>query len=62
MRLCAFWANKNQSILNNISDFAEEKELMNKEKGAVWAKFAYTASDGKVYNVDYYNLDVYYLL
>ena len=40
---------------NNISDFAE---LMNKEKEAVWAKFAYTASDGKVYNVDYYNLDV----
>lgn len=31
---------------------------MNKEKEAVWAKFAYTASDGKVYNVDYYNLDV----
>ena len=24
----------------------------------MWAKFAYTASDGKVYNVDYYNLDV----
>ena len=27
---------------------------MNKEKAAVWAKFAYTAADGKVYNVDYY--------
>lgn len=54
MRLCAFWADKNQSILNNISDFAGEKELMNKEKAAVWAKFAYTSSDGKVYNVDYY--------
>lgn len=27
-------------------------------KEAVWAKFAYTASDGKKYNVDYYNLDV----
>jgi hypothetical protein len=24
----------------------------------VWAKFAYTAADGKVYDVDYYNLDV----
>ena len=54
MRLCASWANKNQSILNNISDFAGEKELMNKEKEAVVAKFATTASDGKVYNVDYY--------
>ena len=32
VRLCAFWADKNQSILNNISDFAGEKELMNKEK------------------------------
>lgn len=27
---------------------------MNKEKAAVWAKFAYTSSDEKVYNVDYY--------
>ena len=24
----------------------------------MWAKFAYTASDGKDYNVDFYNLDV----
>ena len=24
----------------------------------MWAKFAYTASDGKDYQVDYYNLDV----
>jgi hypothetical protein len=28
------------------------------EKSSVWAKFAYTASDGKDYQVDYYNLDV----
>ena len=28
------------------------------DKNSVWAKFAYTASDGKEYNVDYYNLDV----
>ncbi len=27
-------------------------------KESVWAKFAYTAADGKVYDVDYYNLDV----
>ena len=58
MRSRAFWADKNQSILNNISDFAGENELMNKEKAAVWAKFAYTAADGKFYDVDYYNLDV----
>ena len=24
----------------------------------IWAKFAYTAIDGKTYQVDYYNLDV----
>ncbi|MDO4462513.1 MAG: RhuM family protein [Bacteroidia bacterium] len=27
-------------------------------KDSVWAKFAYTASDGKTYQVDFYNLDV----
>lgn len=27
-------------------------------KEAVWAKFAYTASDGKTYQVAFYNLDV----
>jgi hypothetical protein len=33
----------------------KEGELV---KDSVWAKFAYTAADGKDYNVDYYNLDV----
>ncbi len=28
------------------------------QKESVWAKFAYTATDGKTYDVDYYNLDV----
>ena len=28
------------------------------QKDSVWAKFAYTASGGKTYQVDYYNLDV----
>lgn len=27
-------------------------------KNSVWANFAYTAADGKTYQVDYYNLDV----
>ena len=35
--------------------FADIGEL---SKESVWAKFAYTAADGKVYDVDYYNLDV----
>lgn len=34
---------------------ANEGEL---KKESVWAKFAYTASDGKTYQVDYYNLDI----
>ncbi|WP_456057083.1 RhuM family protein [Agathobacter sp.] len=28
------------------------------DKNSVWAKFAYTATDGQKYNVDCYNLDV----
>ena len=39
----------------HIRNIFKEGEL---EKNSVWAKFAYTASDGKTYQVDYYNLDV----
>ena len=35
-----------------------EEKKADKEAESVWAKFAYTASDGKTYQVDYYNLDV----
>ena len=35
--------------------FSKSGEL---DKNSVWAKFAYTATDGKKYNVDCYNLDV----
>ncbi len=28
------------------------------QKESVWAKFAHTATDGKIYDVEYYNLDV----
>lgn len=42
-------------IGKHVRNIFKEGEL---EKESVWAKFAYTASDGKVYNVDYYNLDV----
>ena len=38
-----------------IRNIFKEEELY---KNSVWAKFAYTASDGKIYQVDYYNLDV----
>ena len=42
-------------IGKHIRNIFKEEELI---KDSVWAKFAYTASDGKVYQVDYYNLDV----
>ncbi len=42
-------------IGKHIRNVFKEGELV---KESVWAKFAYTASDGKTYQVDYYNLDV----
>lgn len=42
-------------IVKHVRNIFKEGEL---ERESVWAKFAYTASDGKVYNVDYYNQDV----
>ncbi len=39
----------------HVRNIFKEGELT---KDSVWAKFAYTASDGKEYLVDYYNLDV----
>lgn len=42
-------------IGKHIRNLFKEKELT---KEAVWANFAHTASDGKSYQVDYYNLDV----
>lgn len=47
---------RDRSVIGkHVRNIFKEGEL---EKEAVWAKFAYTATDGKVYNVDYYNLDV----
>ena len=42
-------------IGKHIRNVFKEEELV---KDSVWAKFAYTAADGKTYQVDYYNLDV----
>ena len=42
-------------IGKHIRNIFKEGELV---KESVWAKFAYTASDSKVYQIDYYNLDV----
>ena len=47
---------RDKSVIGkHIRNIFKEKEL---QKESVWAKFAYTASDNKVYQVDYYNLDV----
>ena len=42
-------------ISRHIKNIFQEKEL---EQNSVVAKFATTAADGKIYQVDYYNLDV----
>lgn len=47
---------RDRSVIGkHVRNIFKEGELV---KEAVWAKFAYTASDGKIYQVDYYNLDV----
>ena len=47
---------RDRSVIGkHVRNIFKEGEL---QKEAVWAKFAYTASDGKKYDVDYYNLDV----
>ena len=47
---------RDRSVIGkHVRNIFREGEL---EKESVWAKFVYTATDGKVYNVDYYNLDV----
>ena len=47
---------RDRSVIGkHIRNIFKEGEL---QKESVWAKFAYTAADGKVYDVDYYNLDV----
>ncbi len=47
---------RDRSVIGkHIKNIFDEGEL---QKESVWAKFAHTAEDGKVYQVDYYNLDV----
>jgi hypothetical protein len=47
---------RDRSVIGkHVRNIFKEGEL---DKNSVWAKFAYTASDGKNYDVDFYNLDV----
>ena len=49
---------RDRSVIGkHIRNIFKEGEL---DKNSVWAKFAYTATDGKKYNVDYYNISVGY--
>ena len=43
------------TIGKHIRNIFKEGELF---KNSVWANFAHTAEDGKIYTVDYYNLDM----
>ena len=54
-RMAELFQRDKSVIGKHIRNIFNEGEL---NKDSVWAKFAYTASDGKVYQVDYYNLDV----
>ena len=47
---------RNQSVISrHINNIFKEGEL---DKNSVYAKIAYTATDGKLYDVDHFNLDV----
>lgn len=47
---------RDRSVIGkHVRNIFKEGELL---KESVWAKSAYTADDGKTYQVDYYNLDV----
>jgi hypothetical protein len=55
MQLVDLFQRDKSVISRHIKNVFEEGEL---ERDAVVANFATTASDGKVYDVDYYNLDM----
>ena len=48
----------NTSLIMYTTEDGIKKNQATFDNDTVWAKFAYTASDGKTYQVDYYNLDV----
>ena len=54
-QMCQLFGRDQSVIARHIGNIFKEKEL---DKDSVYAKFAYTASDHKVYQVAHYNLDV----
>ncbi|WP_155284339.1 virulence RhuM family protein [Capnocytophaga felis] len=53
-QMCQLFDRERSVITKHIRNVFKEGEL---EEKSVCAKFAHTASDGKTYQVDYYNLD-----
>ena len=54
-QMCRLFGRDQSVIARHIGNVFKEGEL---ERDSVYAKFAYTATDGKTYQVAYYNLDV----
>ena len=54
-QMCQLFGRDQSVIARHISNIFKEGEL---ERNSVYAKFAYTAADGKTYQVAFYNLDV----
>lgn len=54
-QMASLFERNKSTISRHIKNIFEEGEL---DKTSVVAKYATTASDGKLYQVDYYNLDV----
>ena len=55
-----FLFGRDQSVIaRHIGNIFKEGEL---DRNSVYAKFAYTAGDGKTYQVAYYNLDRFLIL
>ena len=54
-QMCRLFGRDQSVIARHIKNIFKEGEL---DRESVYAKFAYTASDGKTYQVAFYNLDV----
>ena len=54
-QMCMLFGRDKSTISRHIKNVFEEGEL---DISSVVAEYATTATDGKVYQVDYYNLDV----
>jgi len=54
-QLAELYGKSKKTVSEHIRNIFEDKEL---ESAAVVRKFRTTAADGKVYNVDHYNLDM----